>query len=252
MKQRNWKKYALEFASIFVAVVSAFALNNWNDHRVNKESEQKILSEIKNSLKIDVHDFKINIYGNGISLRADTIFRNLLDGVAVTQDSIGTHYTSLFRDYIPIINRSAYESLKANNLKTITNDSLRIQIIALYDYHYSIIEKLEYEVPEMKSYKNYFSRVNTLLHPFMEFNQAGNLVKFNGLDQLGKDEKKEILSYLWRMRNNRVFKLRKYDQIIAQMKKLEQKITQELKQKWPLNTDIALVAYRVEFLLTNQ
>jgi len=230
VKKRNWKKYALEFASIFVAVVSAFALNNWNDHRVNKDSEQKILSEIKNSLQIDVHDFKVNVYGNNKSLKADTMFRGLLKGEDISQDSIAIYYIILFRDYIPIINRSAYESLKANNLKTVTNDSLRIQIIALYDYHYSIIEKLEYEVPEMKSYKNYFARINTLLHPFMEFDQAGNLKKFNGLETLGKDKKKEILSYLWRIKNNRIFKLRKYDQIIAVMKKLEQRIAKELKK----------------------
>ena len=230
MKKRTWKKYALEFVSIFVAVVSAFALNNWNDHRVNRDSEQKILSEIKNSLKIDVHDFKINIYGNNMSLKADTLFRGLLRGEEISQDSIAVYYVVLFRDYIPIINRSAYESLKANNLKTVTNDSLRIQIIALYDYHYSIIEKLEYEVPEMKSYKNYFTRINTLLHPFMEFGPDGNLSRFNGLEALGTDEKKEILSYLWRIRNNRLFKLRKYDQIIAVMKKLEQRIAKELKK----------------------
>ncbi|OJJ15391.1 hypothetical protein BKI52_38910 [marine bacterium AO1-C] len=230
MKKRNWRKYTWEFVSIFVAVVSAFALNNWNDHRVNRDSEQKILSEIKNSLKIDVHDFNINIYGNKMSLKVDSMFRGLLKGEDISQDSIATSYIILFRDYIPIINRSAYESLKANNLKTITNDSLRIQIIALYDYHYSIIEKLEYEVPEMKSYKNYFSRINTILHPFMEFDQAGNLVRFNNLDKVGADEKKEILSYLWRIRSNRKFKLRKYDQIIAVMKKLEQRIAKELKK----------------------
>ncbi len=230
MKKRNWRKYALEFVSIFVAVVSAFALNNWNDHRVNKDSEQKILSEIRNSLKIDVHDFGINIYGNKMSLKSDSLFRGLLKGENILQDSMAVYYIRLFRDYIPIINQSAYESLKANNLKTVTNDSLRIQIIALYDYHYSVLEKLEYEVPEMKSYKNYYARTNAILHPFMEFDQAGNLQRFKELDKISLNEKKEILSYLWRIRHNRIFKLRKYDQIIGQVKKLEQRIAKELKK----------------------
>ncbi len=227
-KNKNWKKYAFEFLSIFIAVVSAFALNNWNDNRNNNHSEQKILTEIKNSINIDIHDFNININGNKLSLKADSIFRALINGKKVSQDSIGIYYTILFRDYIPIINKSAYESLKANNLKTISTDSLRLQIISLYDYYYSIIEKLEYEVPEMKSYKNYFQRINTILYPLMEFNEHGELISINNLNQLDTNQKKEILSYLWRIRNNRIFKLRKYDQIIKVIEKVEKNISNEL------------------------
>ncbi|MBG6133694.1 hypothetical protein IWQ47_005166 [Aquimarina sp. EL_43] len=230
MKKRKWKKYAFEFLSIFIAVIAAFALNNWNDNRNNRHSEQKILTEIKNSIKIDIKDFNNNIYGNKMSLKADSIFRELINGKKVSQDSIGIYYTILFRDYIPIINKSAYESLKANNLKIISTDSLRLQIISLYDYYYSIIEKLEYDVPEMKSYKNYFPRINTIIYPFMEFNKNGELISINNLNELDTNQKKEILSYLWRIRNNRKFKLGRYDLIIQVIEKVEKNITEELKQ----------------------
>jgi hypothetical protein len=230
MKNNNWTKYIFEFLSIFIAVVSAFALANWSDNRNSRDSEQKILVEIMNSLKIDFKDFTKNIEGNKLSLKADSVFRGLINGEEITQDSIALHYTLLFRDYIPIVNKSAYESLKSNNLKTVTNDSLRIQIISLYDYYYSIIEKLEYEVPEMKSYKNYFPRTNSILYPFMEFDQEGDLTKFTGLNNLSVNDKKEILSYLWRIRNNRKLKLARYDLIIREMKKLELNIEKEIKQ----------------------
>ena len=228
MKNKNWARYIFEFLSIFIAVVSAFALSNWNDNKNNQHSEQKILIEILNSLEIDLKDFKNNINGNNLSLKADSVFRGLINGEEISQDSIALEYTLLFRDYIPIVNKSAYESLKSNNLKTVTNDLLRIQIISLYDYYYSIIEKLEYEVPEMKSYKNYFQRTNSLLYPFMEFDDNGDLIKFTGLSNLTDNNKKEILSYLWRIRNNRKFKLARYDLIIDEMKKLESHIEKEL------------------------
>ena len=228
MKEKKWTKYIFEFLSIFIAVVSAFALSHWNDTRNNQHSEQKILVEIMNSLEIDLKDFKNNINGNRLSLKADSVFRSLLKGEEVSQDSIALQYTLLFRDYIPIVNKSAYESLKSNNLKTVTNDLLRIQIISLYDYYYSIIEKLEYEVPEMKSYKNYFQRTNSLLYPYMEFDENGDLISFTELSHLTENNKKEILSYLWRIRNNRIFKLARYDLIIEEMKKLELNIKNEL------------------------
>lgn len=231
MKNNNLTKYFFEFLSIFIAVVSAFALANWNDNRNSRDSEQKILVEIMNSLQIDFKDFQNNIEGNKLSLIADSVFRGLLNGEEISQGSIALNYTLLFRDYIPIVNKSAYESLKANNLKTVTNDSLRIQIISLYDYYYSIIEKLEYEVPEMKSYKNYFPRTNTILYPYMVFDQEGELTKFTGLNNLTVNERKEILSYLWRIRSNRKFKLGRYDSIIREMKKLELNIEKELKKE---------------------
>ena len=235
MKKRDWKKYLFEFSSIFIAVISAFALSNWNDSQNSQHSEQKILIEILNSLEIDLRDFNININGNELSLKADQIFQNLLkepivNNEKISEENIAIQYIRLFRDYIPIVNKSAYESLKANNLKTVQNDLLRIQIIELYDYYYSIIEKLEYEVPEMKSYQNYFQKTNSLLFPFMEFNSNGDLINFDELHNLTELNKKEILSYLWRIRENRKLKLTRYEMIIAKMKELELSIKNELNQ----------------------
>ena len=55
MKKRKWKKYIFEFLSIFIAVISAFALTNWNDNLNSRHSEQKILTEIKNGIGIFFH-----------------------------------------------------------------------------------------------------------------------------------------------------------------------------------------------------
>lgn len=228
MKKNKWKKYILEFLSIFIAVVSAFALTNWNDNRNNARSEQKILTEIKNGIGLDNHDFESNIKGHNLSLRANNVFRNLIENKPISQDSIGKFYISLFRDYSPVINRSGYESLKESGLKTITNDSLRFQIIALYDYYYGIIEILD-NVNEMQSFENYFSSVNVLLHPYMEFDDKGNLKRIDKPKGLSEIQRKEILSYLWRLENNRKYKIAKYQTIIQIMKKVKENINAELK-----------------------
>jgi heme O synthase-like polyprenyltransferase len=52
-KSRNLRKYAFEFLSIFIAVIAAFALNNWNDNRKDRIAESKILTEISNGLELD-------------------------------------------------------------------------------------------------------------------------------------------------------------------------------------------------------
>lgn len=230
MEKGNWKRYAFEFLSIFIAVISAFALSNWNDDRRDRNSEQKILTEIRNSIEFDMKDFNVNIHGNKISLRANEMFRNLIDNQDVPQDSIGIYYTALFRDYVPIINKSAYESFKSNNLTIIANDSLRLEIISLYDYYYSIIEVIEYRIPEMQSYDNYFSEINALLHPYMEFDDNGDLIAIKKPINLTAVERKAILSYLWRIRKNRHFKLGRYDTIIEVIEKVKQDIEKELEK----------------------
>ena len=228
MKKNKWKKYIIEFLSVFVAVVSAFALTNWNDNRKSSHSEQKILTEIRNGISIDKQDFEGNIIGHKLSLRANYVFKELLKGKKIPQDSIGLFYTVLFRDYAPVINHSGYESLKETGLKTITNDSLRFQIISLYDYHYGIIDVLS-NVNEMQSFENYFAPVNLLLHPYMEFDNSGNLTQITNPKELSETQRKEILSYLWRIRNNRRFILGRYKSIIQTMEKVKSNIENEIK-----------------------
>jgi hypothetical protein len=229
MKKNKWKKYIFEFLSIFIAVISAFAITNWSKHRNNKESEQKILTEIKNGIEIDTKDFNGNIKGHNLSLRASSVFRDLVQNNPISQDSIALFYISLFRDYTPLINRSGYESLKESGLKTITNDSFRLQIITLYDYYYGIVEVLD-NVNEMQSFENYFASVNKLLHPYMEFDAMGNLTRINEPKKLSEIERKEILSYLWRLENNRKYKLGRYNSILKIMEKARENIEREIKQ----------------------
>ncbi|MFT6948871.1 MAG: hypothetical protein ACJARP_003305 [Vicingaceae bacterium] len=228
MKKTKWKKYIFEFLSIFIAVISAFALTNWNDNRNSRQSEQKILIEIKNGIGIDKQDFEGNMFGHNLSLRSNYVFRELIKGKDISQDSIGLFYTSLFRDYTPVINRSGYESLKESGLKTITNDSLRFQIISLYDYYYGIVEILD-RVNEMQSFENYFASVNSLLHPYMEFDNNGNLIEITDPKELTNTQRKEVLSYLWRLENNRKFKLGRYKSIIQVMEKVKNNIENEIK-----------------------
>ena len=73
----KWKKLILEFLSIFIAVISAFALSNWSENRNDRHSEQKILTEIKNGIGVDKQDFEVNVSGHKVSLRANEVFREL-------------------------------------------------------------------------------------------------------------------------------------------------------------------------------
>ena len=80
----------------------------------------------------------------------------------------------------------------------------------------------------MRSYDNYFSRINTVLTPYIEFSEEGSLVAIEQPIKLSKTEQKELTSYLWRISNNRKFKLSRYETIIKEIRKVEQNIEEEL------------------------
>ncbi|HMR81553.1 MAG TPA: hypothetical protein PKE30_00375 [Niabella sp.] len=225
---KKWKEYIFQFILIFVSVFLAFFLTEWSLSQDDKISENKILTEIDNGINSDLEDFESNINGHTLSLRAISVIRNWIDGKFVPQDSIGLYYNILFRNFTPIINKSGYESLKFTNLKTITNDSLRFQIINLYEYYYKILEKLEDNVIEMQDFENFYVLTNTILNPYFEFDETGRLVKLIIPHNLTKAQKQELLSYLWKLENNKKFKIFRYNNVIEEIKKTDKNIKREL------------------------
>jgi Leucine-rich repeat (LRR) protein len=222
------KKHALSFALIFISVIAAFALTEWSSHQGEKVSQAKILTEIKNGIASDLKDFEANLKMHKLSENGVHTLRNWANNKPLNQDSLTLYYYVVFRNYSPIINKTGYESLKGANLKTITNDSLRFQIIRLYDYHYNIIEQLENVNVEMQDFKTYFAPVNKILTPYMVFDEKGNLTNLKRAS-LTENQKSEFLSYLWRMELTKKFKIVRIEEVIVEINKLHDSITNELK-----------------------
>lgn len=229
MKKVNWKKLSFDFFSIFIAVVSAFALNNWNENRRDHEAASKILTEISNGLKKDIEDIRVNKRGHEGGIVACQFWRNVIDGNTLEVDSIFMYYSNLTRDYISIQNTSGYQSLKSKGLELIDDDSLRFEIITLYEYDYNILKKFEEEYHEMQYQENYFKEINKKVAPNFKFDEKGNLVDMDLPLQISKADKNILKSYLWKIEVNRRFVVRFYDQSEEKVTQLKEKIETYLK-----------------------
>ncbi|MEL6821390.1 MAG: hypothetical protein AAFP70_06505 [Calditrichota bacterium] len=231
MKNRSWKSYLLEFFSIFIAVISAFALNSWNENRRDYNAETKILSEISNGLQKDIKDIQENMMGHEWGIDACNYFVRLVRGEVVGQDSVAQHFLRLTRDFISIQNRSGYEALKSKGLEIVSDDSLRYAIISLYEYDFTTLKKLEEEYAEMQFYNSHFSDLNTLLSQYFVFDKEGQLVNIDLPLQLTFSQKKDLLSRLFKIEMNRKFILRFYSGIEEKVKKIKQMIRLRLENK---------------------
>ena len=224
----GWKKYVIEFISVFTAVLFAFVLNNWSDNRKDRNAESKILSEISHGLRKDSKDIKVNTHGHMVGLAACNYWRRVINNEQFDEDSLQTYYFGLTRDYISIQNISGYETLKSKGLEIIKNDSLRFEIISLYEYDFNTLRKFEEEYNEMQFQSNYFNDINNIIAPFLNFNKLGNIESINLPIELKNSHKNLLFSYLLKIKNNREFILSYYSEIDIKVRNLITNIDKEL------------------------
>ncbi|MEL6535239.1 MAG: hypothetical protein AAFQ98_07510 [Bacteroidota bacterium] len=227
---QNWKKYGFEFLSIFVAVITAFALNNWNDNRRDSYAEVKILTEILNGLHEDVLDVGSNADGHKLGIRACKFWRRVFNDEPVELDSLRDYYHIITRDFVSIQNTSGYETLKSRGFELISNDSLRKKIISLYEYDYQFLKKLEEEYYELQFQENYFDEINRAIAPHFTYNDTGHMTDLALPLRLPQAERNLLLSYLWKIQGNRRFILQLYQQVEGNIDTLIGEIEQELKE----------------------
>ncbi len=228
LKLENWKKYSIEFLSMFIAVISAFALNNFNENSRDAHSENKILTEISNGLEKDLDDIKLNIGGHKKGISACSYFREIIVGNIVNEDSILTHYHNLTRDFISIQNIAGYETLKSKGLELIQNDSLRLKIISLYEYDYNTLRKLEEEYSEMQFYDNYFSEFNEELAANFKIDSIGNLTEISLPLAIEGQKRNKLLLFIWKIQKNRNFILEYYTAIEEKINEVRKSISEEI------------------------
>jgi hypothetical protein len=226
----NWSKFLIEFISVFIAVVFAFYLNNWNDNRKDNNAEIKILDEISNGLTKDLDDIKLNIHGHEEGIIACKYWRKVINNTEFSQDSVLVNYLNLTRDFVSINNKAGYETLKSKGLELIKNDSLRLEIISLYEYDFKTLEKLEETYSEMQFQKSYYKELNEIISPFLVFENNGNINALNLPIDVNKKDQNIFLAYLWKIEMNRNFILYYYSEMKKKTRKLISNIETELKQ----------------------
>lgn len=224
----GWKKYAFEFISIFVAVVAAFALERWNDRRKDAAAEEKILLEISHGLEKDLEDVRLNMAGHRDGLNACRYWRRALLGDTVSMDSLPQYTFSLTRDFISIQNSSGYQSLRSRGLELIQDDSLRSDIIALYEYDLKILSKLEDEYDELQLHQTYYPVFNEVLAPHLTFSPAGLPVGLEMPLPLSHADRNRMLLHVLKIQQNRTFALQYYQLVEARTQHVDAHINRVL------------------------
>ncbi len=152
-KTTNYLKYAIgEIILVVIGILIALQINNWNNNRLEKLEEIKILISVKNDLENTISEFEfLNQVRNRILFASKTIFEmspsKELDKKELDKKELDSLIAETF--YRPTFNNTlgSIELLfSSGRINMIKNDSIREFLIAWPGYIYDMTEEDMYAV----------------------------------------------------------------------------------------------------------
>lgn len=139
----QWYKYLIEIIVVILGILIAYNLEQWSDSRNNKKREIEILKEFKGALSSDLAEMHDNIRMHEYSILSSRIILRVIKDNLPYHDSLDAcfAYTHAFTTFSGRV--GPIEQLKNTNLAIVSSDSLRLEIISMYDEAYPRIRIVE-------------------------------------------------------------------------------------------------------------
>ncbi len=157
-------KYLIEILVIIFGIIGAFALDYWNQNRVNKKLELEILNQIKEDLldiRLDCkNDFIVHSIALNAHVRLDSFIANK---IKFRKEMVFDFYWIKEDEYI-FPNRTGYESFASLDPNLITDKKLKTSISYVYNHDF----------PRITKGNNLFPDINDFLSPYYQLNFKTN------------------------------------------------------------------------------
>ncbi|WP_424962836.1 DUF6090 family protein [Ekhidna sp.] len=140
-KVTSYLLYAIgEIFLVVIGILIAVSIDDWNQYQNERETEQKIVLEIKKDLETsraelkEIIDFQIECI-ELTKVLYDQILNGSCDSVTVFAFMLGSHEKQFYPK------TSGYEALKSEGLNIIINDTLRRAITDIYELGFPKVVK---------------------------------------------------------------------------------------------------------------
>jgi len=152
----GWKHYIFEFLMLFLAVFCGFLAENFREHQVEKEREEKFIKNLVEDLKQDTIAFGKNINYISVLLEKDDSLINLLNSPDVKKIGSALYYTGrLSSRSTPLaINDATIQQLKnSGGFRLIQNEEVAKKIMEYYNRSVFINYLQQVETLESEDYR---------------------------------------------------------------------------------------------------
>ena len=133
----KYMRYAIgEIVLVVIGILIALQINNWNENRKSKKREKSLLIELKANLLTNINNLNSDIERQEKSARILHLLLDHLDHQKPYIDSLDYYFAEA--DLAPdvVLTSSAFETLKSTGLDLIKKDSLRKEILNLFEVTY--------------------------------------------------------------------------------------------------------------------
>ncbi|NKI30934.1 DUF6090 family protein [Croceivirga thetidis] len=176
LQENRFSKYLLyaigEIVLVVVGILIALQINNWNEKQKTVQFEQKLSTELIQSLQSDIKGMRFVIKENREIMQQASVIIELIEGQRTYHDSLSTYIFNAHEYYHHSFDKSAYETSRTHGLYFIKNDSTRKQLSDLYEWQYEHNSNL-------RPIRNDF--YSSTVEPFLAENFALELTENKGL-----------------------------------------------------------------------
>ncbi len=194
-KTGKYLKYAIgEIILVMIGILLALQVNNWNQLQKANKNEIEILGQIKNALQNNKETLKnrIELY-KGLQIGGNLLEKHLNERLSYS-DTLQRYFIIPTYDFSFGISYSTYENVKNQGFNIITNDTLRLKIIKLYDEQFGLLKDQESKVADLLP--------NIMQLAFKYFHTSPNGFKPNDYELLLNSlEYSNVLSFMMTIAN---------------------------------------------------
>ena len=194
-KTGKYLKYAIgEIILVMIGILLALQVNNWNQLQKANKNEIEILGQIKNALQNNKETLKnrIELY-KGFQIDGNLLEKHLNERLSYS-DTLQGYFIIPTRDFSFGISYSTYENVKNQGFNIITNDTLRLKIIKLYDEQFGLLKDQESKAADLLP--------NIMQLAFKYFHTSPNGFKPNDYELLLNSlEYSNVLSFMMTIAN---------------------------------------------------
>ena len=214
----------LELLIVGFGVYLGFMANTYTQSQNEKSYINATIKEMYQSLAEDIIDAEDNKEGHYRGLKAVSYFAKLIKNKPINQDSFLIYLQVLTRNFVSVQNSSAFETIRSRGFNVIEDDSLRRQMVKLYDFKYETLEKIEEKYQESQIYSNESNHINTILSNSLVFDENLKLQKIILPLNITNQDRNRLILILQRISTTRNFNIMVYEDAINHMKLVRKQI----------------------------
>jgi len=181
LTENKFSKYLLyaigEIVLVVIGILIALQINNWNEFNKDRKQERKVLTELLTSLEHNYNRMIFDSINRSNWKKSSEVIINHLEKKGKYSDTLNKHFQDARKPGTNLsLSYAGYEGLKNVGYNIITSDTLRKNIIELFELTYKdLLEEMEYFESFQPDRQSHIDRLFSYEHKTFDPNNPFNV-----------------------------------------------------------------------------